>query len=172
MVPLYGEGEIRMVDKLLETMREEQRDLKKSNRKEERDKNKRIKARMERLTMDEDISAWKVITKVKQTIAEQLESNPLTKPYTIKNIAAFPDYFEYQHPDAKQSKKKSNIKQVDWIKEFIAGGGTEQQLMDAAAESRVKVWRRIAWKRPKKETTSTAAPEQPRNKVGAGGVGR
>jgi len=159
-----------MVDNLTTRMKDELREMKKQNRSKEREKQKRIKAQLERLKMDEDISAWKVITQVKDAIATQLGGNPLTKPYTIKNIAAIPDYYEYQNP--KNAKQKSNSKDADWLKAFLSGGGTEKELMDAAAESRIKVWRRVSWKRPKKATTSTSTstPAKPKNQVGAGGV--
>ena len=153
---------------LAEKMREELKDLKTANRKKEREKQKKIKNQLEKLQMEKDISTWKIITQVKESITQQLGSQKETKPYNIKHIAAIPDYYEYQHPDDK--KKKTNSKDADWVKAFLSSGGTEKQIMEAAAESRVKVWRRIAWKRPKKETTTTATPTQPRNKVGAGGV--
>jgi hypothetical protein len=159
-----------MASTLTDKMRDELRELKKDNRAKERTKQKRIKFQLERLKMEDDISAWKIITQVKQTIAQQLGSKKETKSYTIKHIAAFPDYYEYQHPN--DAKKKGNSKDADWLKAFISGGGTEKQLMDAAAESRVKVWRRISWKRPRKATTTTnAVPAQAKNKTGAGGVG-
>jgi len=161
-----------MADTLTDKMKTELKELKKAHRTKEREKTKRIRAQMEVIRMDEDIEAWKVITQVKIGIAQQLTGNKLTKGYNIKHIAAIPDYYEYQHPT--EAKKKSNSKDADWIKAFLDGGGTEKQMIDAAALSRVKVWRRIAWKRSKKETTATTtapmAPQQ-KNKVGSGGVG-
>jgi len=59
------------------------------------------------------------------------------------------------------------------VRAFLSSGGTEKQIIDAAAASRVKVWRRIAWKRARTTTTttSTSAPTQPKNVVGKGGLG-
>lgn len=156
-----------MVDKLIDKMKEEARDEKKAHRAKERDRQKRIKAQLERLRMAEDISTWKIITQVKEDIIRQLAGQKETKPYNIKHIAAIPDYYEYQHPD--DTKKKTNSKDAEWVKAYLTAGGTEKAMKDKAAETRVNVWRRVAWRRPKKETTTTTAtPAQPKNKVAAG----
>lgn len=148
-------------------MREELKELKKANRKKEREKQKRLKVQLEKIRMEDDNEVWKLITSVKANINEQLKGNKKTERYNVKTISTIPDYYEYQNPnDAKQ---KGNNKDEEWVKKFLAGGGTETQLMDAATESRVNIWRRIKWKRPIKPTK--AKPAAPKNKLGAGGVG-
>jgi len=157
-------------DKALSTrMKDELKELKKANRIKEREKKTRITAHLEKLKMEDDIAVWKAITQFKTNMGEQLNSNPQTKSYNIKQISAIPDFYEYQHP--KVARQKTNDKDTDWVREFISAGGTEKQLRDTAAESRVNVWRRISWKRPKKSTASSAPAKTPQNKVGAGGVG-
>jgi len=157
-------------DEILTTrMKDELKELKKANRAKERDKKKRIKVQVEKLKMEDDVSVWKAITVFKKAMEEQLNSNPQTKRYNIKGISSIPDFYEYQHP--KITKQKTNDKDVAWVKEYIAGGGTEKLLRETAAESRIKVWRRISWKRPQKTTTSSAPPKKSKINTGAGGVG-
>jgi len=168
-----GEREIQMADntnkKLTEKMKDELRELKKANRVKEREKQKRIKLQAEKQKMEEDIAVWKVITKLKETVDEQLKGNPLIKRYNIKQISNIPDYYEYQHPD--DAKQKGNDKNVDWVKKYLSAGGTERQLLETATESRVKLWRRISWKRPIKTTSKSTPSKKSKIKLGAGGVG-
>lgn len=173
MVRRNGEREIQMADsqdKALSTrMKDELRELKKANRAKESEKKKRIKTQIEKMKMEDDISVWKAITQFKINMGEHLNSNPLTKLYNIKQISTIPDFYEYQHP--KITRQKTNDKDVAWVKEYLTGGGTEKTLRETAAKSRIKVWRRISWKRKPKSTTSSAQPKIPKINTGAGGVG-
>jgi hypothetical protein len=174
-----GERKLPMVDvevklegndeKLTNRMKDELKDLKKANRIKENDKKKRIKVQVEKMKMEEDIAVWKEITLFKESMIERLNGNPQTKRYNIKQISAIPDFYEYQHP--KITRQKTNDKSVAWVREYLSGGGTEKLLRETANESRVKVWRKIAWKRPLKETATESPPKKSKINIGAGGVG-
>jgi len=155
---------------LTDRMKDELKELKKANRTKERDKKKRLKLHLEKVRMEDDIAGWQIITRFKQAIAEQLTGDPITKLYNIKQISSIPDFYEYQNP--KNARQKTNDKTLEWVVKYLSGGGTEKLLRETAAQSRMKLWRSISWKRPRK--TRTPSPDTPATdkiKLGAGGVG-
>jgi hypothetical protein len=154
-------------------MRKELKDLRAANRKEEKEKIKRLGVELERQKMNADLDLWKMITQVKAQMNNTIKSNTKTSSYDLRSIASIPDYYEYQNP--KNARQKTNDKNSAWVVEYISAGGKEKDLLDAAAASRITTWKKIKWKRGTADT-ATAAPATPapaalKNNVGAGGVG-
>jgi len=151
-------------------MRKELKELRAANRKEERDKIKRLGVELEKQKMNADLDLWKMITQVKAEMNETIKSNTKTSSYDLRSIASNPDYYEYQHP--KNPRQKTNNKKTKWVVDFISAGGKEKELLDAAAASRITTWKKIKWKRGTADTTTAApAAPAPKNNVGSGGVG-
>lgn len=180
MVQQYGEGVRLMAEDMGNTpdkvsiankMRKELIQMKKDNRKKEREKHKRLQGELERQKMHTDIDIWKTITKVKSEINASIKSNKSLQQYNLRQIAAIPDYYEYQNP--KNTKQKTNDKKIAWVVSYLADGGTEKQLMDAASSSRITMWKKIKWRRSPADTaaTTTTAPAAEKKNVVAGGVG-
>jgi hypothetical protein len=149
----------------LKAMKDEAKEERKKNRAAEKAKMKRIKEQQDRIEMSKDTEVWKEITKIKEMVSQQLKENKLTSAYNLKSISSIPDYFVYQHP--KDTKLKTTDKDAKWVREFLNGGGTEKQLIDAAEEGRAKIWKRTKFKRPK---ATPKTPAKPKVSKVAGGV--
>lgn len=161
----HWKGKTSIADK----MRKELIDLRKENRKAERQKTKRLRAELERQKMGADLAVWKIITQVKKDMNATIKSNKHTENYNLRTLSAIPDYYEYQHP--KQPRLRTNDKKISWVVQFLSGGGTEKQLMDTAATSRLAKWKKIKWKRGKTDAPASTTPVATKNPLGAGGVG-
>lgn len=159
--------EAKMQAETLQKMKDEAKELKVANRKKEKEKQKRITQQQDRIAMSEDTAVWMTITNIKEKLEKTLKSNKITSGYNLRSIVDLPNYYQYQHPS--NLKLKSNNKTDDWVAKFLSNGGTEKQLMEAATSSRTNVWKRISWKRPKKEN-KTKPTTKITNKV-TGGVG-
>ena len=152
-----------------EKLKTELKELKTKNRQAEREKQKQLKLLAEQARMATDAEVWKEVTQIKEMVNKQLKANKITQRYNIKDISAMPDFYTYQNPNNK--KLKTNDKDADWIKEYLAGGGTEKILLETAAASRVSVWKKIKFKRTANKSTAAApAPKAKPSKV-SGGVG-